>query len=77
MPKLVIKERKGGKTIGQEKRSKKKNGRPQGFLHNQIKRQYVNEHMFSTVDYDGALLFPVRIHFQFPARHFSFITLIT
>lgn len=33
--------------------------------------------MFSTVDYDGALLFPVRIHFQFPARHFSFITMIT
>lgn len=37
----------------------------------------MDEHMFSTVDYDGALLFPVRIHFQFPARHFSFITLIT
>lgn len=54
----------------------RRNGWPQSGRH-QIEWQHANEHMFWAVDYDRAQLFPVQLHFQFPAQHFSFITVIS
>ncbi len=54
----------------------RRNGWPQSGRH-QIEWQHADEHMFWAVDYDRAQLFPVQLHFQFPAQHFSFITVIS